>query len=54
MGADEVKQQFECIRVAGIAEETPFHLSEKNVEGVVKSKVEGLSGVMAFWMHFQR
>ena len=54
MGADEVKQQFECIRVAGIAEEIPYHLSRKNVEGVERSKSEGLSGVMAFRMHFQR
>ena len=53
MGADEAEQQLECIQAAGTAEETPFHLSENSSKVLVKSKVEGSSGVMAFWMHFR-
>lgn len=39
MGANKAEQHLESIPAAVAAEETPFHLSKKNVEGT--SEVEG-------------
>ena len=53
MGANKAEQHLESIPAAVAAEETPFHLSKKNVEGTSESKVEGFWDIMAFWVHFR-